>query len=110
MKMESNAPGAFLAFVALSAYMRGDGETAWRVATRRGQDHNSIGLLMRILVCQQRRDQNCVKISTQQLKSEFPGFASNLPASLDRYAVSDPIKTRIVNDLAAGGLLTDGAI
>lgn len=110
MKMESNAPGAFLAFVALSAYMRGDGETAWRVATRRGQDHNPIGLLMRILACQQRRDQDCVKTSAQHLKSEFPAFASNLLAALDRYAFSESIKTRIVNDLAAGGLLTNGAI
>jgi adenylate cyclase len=110
MKMESNAPRAFLAFAALSAYMRGDVETAWGIATGGGQDHNSIGLLMRILVCQQRRDRNCVKSSAQQLKFEFPGFASNLPASLDRYAFSGPIKTRIINDLTAGGLLTNGAI
>ncbi len=93
MKMESNAPRAFLAFAALSAYMRGDVETAWGVAAGGGQDHNSIGLLMKILVCQQRRDRNCVKTGAQQLEFEFPGFASNLPASLDRYAFSGPIKT-----------------
>jgi adenylate cyclase len=110
LRLERNAPRAYLAFDGLAAYMRNDFETAWRIAGRRPQDHIAIGLLTKVLICQQRQDQDCAVSAAGQLRREFPAFASDIPASLDRYALADPIKARILDDLKTSGMMKDGSI
>jgi adenylate cyclase len=109
LKMETLAPRPFLAFLALSAYMRDDFDAARRLV-RRGQDHNVIGLLMRALVCQRDGESDCAHAAQLQLREQFPAFAADIPASLDRYALSDSIRQKVLKDLRESGLLVGAAL
>jgi len=110
LRLERNAPRPYLAFAALAAYLKNDFETAWRIVGQRPQEYNAIGLLTKAMTCQQRQDRDCALLAAGQLRREFPAFASDLPASLERYAFSDMIKARIIDDLKTSGMIKNGAI
>jgi adenylate cyclase len=90
-------------FLALAAYMRGDVDATWDYAQRPSEAATPMGLVMRIVACHQHGDVNCVRAASERLLSDYPRFARDIPAALDRYGMIDSIKTNLLKDLAAAG-------
>lgn len=96
-------PGFSIPILALAAYMRGDDTTAERLASRTSIARNSMGLVMRIVICGRKKDQTCASEASEQLRHSYPGFAADIPTALFRYAFADEIKARLLSDLRTAG-------
>jgi hypothetical protein len=90
-------------FLALAAHMRGDADATWDYARRSSAESTPLGLVMRIVACHEHADVNCVDAASERLISDYPRFARDIPAALDRYAMIDTIKTTLLKDLEAAG-------
>ena len=98
------APPISAPMLALAAYMRGDEESAERFANRAEAGQPTMGLVMRIVVCEAEKNQACVFETSQQLRQDYPGFAADVPTALFRHALADNIRARLLVDLRAAGL------
>ncbi len=96
-------PASSLAVLALAAIMRGDTEGAYAYAMRNSAAATPLGLVTRIVACRAKRDFVCVAASAEALRTNFPGFASDVPAALGRHAFTDAIKFTLLNRLAEAG-------
>ena len=92
---------AAIAFLALAARMRGDSRTAQAEANQIAEPFTPLGLTMRMLGCSERGDSACAEAAAQALRRDFPGYARDIPAALDRYALSDEIKLNLIRGLSA---------
>ena len=104
--MEATIPGppvGSIPYLALAAHMRGDASATLGYAQRTSAESTPLGLLMRIVACHEHADQRCVDAAQTKLRTDYPGFAGDIPGALDRYAMTDSIKTTLLNDLTAAG-------
>jgi adenylate cyclase len=99
----SGPPIGSIPFLALAAHMRGDASATLDYAQRIGATATPLGLVMRIVAFRERGDESGVAAASAQLRADFPGFAEDIPAALDRYAMVDSIRTTLLQDLAAAG-------
>ena len=58
---------------------------------------------MRIIACREHEDASCIDTASAQLRADYPCFARDIPAALERYEMIEPIKTTLLKDLAAAG-------
>lgn len=89
----------FASYLALAALMTGDMDTHWKWAARTSTINSPLGVLMRAIGCRYRGDQGCADAMTVELQQRFPGFAADVPAALQRYAFTDEIRNRLLNEL-----------
>ncbi|UTD28054.1 hypothetical protein DB459_15250 [Bradyrhizobium sp. WD16] len=92
---------------ALAAYMRGDDVTARRIIFRPEASPIALTFLLRAALCASGRDQDCVRNATDQLARNFPGVAGDVAGALDRYQVTDKIKSKLLGDLRAARQISD---
>ena len=93
------------AYLSLAAHMRGDPDAAFRYAARPNATRLPLGLLMRIITCHNRDMPECVTAAEARVRQAFPEFARDVAAALDRRAISEPIKSRLLKDLADTGYI-----
>lgn len=91
------------AFLALAAHMRGDFESERRFLARPGALSSAMGLTLRIIECHERADAACVQSASAKLREDFPGFAADVPAALDRYALAQPQQVYLLEGLTSAG-------
>ena len=102
-KLVSPAPRFLVAYVALADHMRGDEEQFQRLAETASMSAGSIGLVMRIIACHEKKDAGCAREASGALRREYPGFAADVRAAFDRYEFTEDIKSRLLADLDAAG-------
>ena len=97
----SGPQAAAVAFLALAAHMQGRTEAEQAEADRIVATFTALGLTMRILNCDRNGDAACVETASQTLRRNFPGFARDVPAALDRYGLTSEIKANLIKGLIA---------
>lgn len=105
--MQRSEPIAQLApFLAIEALMRGDDDTLFALARRPGFADLPLGLVMRMVAFNRKRNLNEARDAADTLHRKFPG-ASDIPAFLDRSGLTDEIKDRIFAELrsVAGAII-----
>ena len=102
----SGPPASSLAILALAAMMRGDMHGAYGYAMRTGAAATPFGLVMRIIACHALDDPACVSAASESLRTNFPGFAADIPGGLDRHAFTDRIRAAVLKGLADAGVDT----
>ena len=104
-QLSSAAPSAFLPFDALVAYMHGDAPKMRTFSKLAYLDSTPFGKIVKIVYCHAYQDTECVRVTAAALRRDFPQFAADLPGALTRYAFSNEIKSRLLTDLEAAGVL-----
>jgi TolB-like protein len=89
----------------LSAYAREDMDSARRYAARVRMTKTPLGLLARIIMEHRDGDTADAQKWIASLRETFPRFAADVPAVLDRIAMAEPLRTRLLSDLAAAGAI-----
>lgn len=104
-QLNSTAPVGFLSYAALAAYMQGDDKALAKYVDRPAGSRSALGVLLRAIIGARSLGSPCLERCARDLVGNFPGFAADIPAALDRYQFAEPIKTRLLADLKASGLL-----
>ncbi|HWG07107.1 MAG TPA: hypothetical protein VG271_19050, partial [Beijerinckiaceae bacterium] len=105
VRFSASPPGWYEFYLFLDAHMRGDRHGAERHALRRSAMRFPLGLVARIIVAHEQDDAEAVTQWSQRLRETYPAFAADIPAAFDRYAMTPDIRTRLIADLAAAGVL-----
>jgi adenylate cyclase len=88
----------------LSAYMRDDDNEARRHAVRVSSTRTPLGSVARIIVSHRNGKEEATARWIAHLNNEFPEFSSDISGALDRLAMIEPIKQKMLADLGAAGL------
>ena len=88
----------------LNSYLKDDEAQARRHAMRTASIRTPLGLIARIIVSHRAGNKETTTKWGAQLASEYPRFAADIPAALDRFAIAKPIKNRLLADLQAAGV------
>lgn len=99
-RLSSSAPNAFLAFMALAGFMLNDDARVASMVRRSSFDASALGLVMRAAALSRVRDFEGARKAREDLHSLYPGVAGNLTEMFDRYAFTDEIKTRLLQEAA----------
>jgi len=89
----------------LSAYARDDMDSARRYAARVRMTKTPLGVLARIIMEHRDGDTADAQKWIASLRETFPRFAADVPAVFDRIAMAEPLRTRLLSDLAAAGAI-----
>jgi tetratricopeptide (TPR) repeat protein len=96
-----SASGSRDLFVALAAYEKGDFEAARRHVMPMAIGQFPLGLVLRIAVAERLLDAPEAQIARAQLEKDFPDFAADLPAALERYAMLPTMRDKLLADVTA---------
>jgi len=88
----------------LNSYLNGDENQARRHARRSSSMRTPLGLIARIIVSHRAGQDETVEKWKSHLMSEYPRFAADIPGALDRFAMAESIKNRLLADLQAAGV------
>ena len=102
-------PGWLEFYLWLDAWQKGDMAKAHRHATRRGNLQFPLGMLARIITASENGEPAVVKHWSERLASTYPAFASDLPASLARYAMATELQERMLDALDKAGIARTSA-
>jgi hypothetical protein len=88
----------------LNSYLNDDENQAGRHARRSSSMRTPLGLIARIIIAHRAGQDETKEKWRSHLVSQFPRFAADVPAALDRFAMAEPIKNRLLADLQAAGV------
>lgn len=108
IRFNPSPPGWYEFPLFLDAHMRDDEQSASRHALRHSATRFPLGILARIIVAHEQGDRSAVAQWTERLFADFPAFASDVPAALDRYAMAPEIGHRLIADLDEAGVPLHG--
>ena len=87
-------------FMALAAYEGGDIEVASRHVAPETIGRFPLGLVLRIAIAQRHGDTAGAQAIRVELERDFPRFAADLPASLDRFHMMPIFRDQLLADIA----------
>jgi hypothetical protein len=93
------SPGWHEFFLFLDAHLKGDDIRAARHSGRKNALSSPLGHIARIIVANRENNIARVQSARQDLQTQFPGFAADIPAALDRYAMIPQLRERLLADL-----------
>lgn len=99
-----NGPPWLDIYMAVSAYLEDDIATATRIVARTRVARSPTGILMRIIVAQANNDQEMAARYRAALTTEFPGFARDIPASLEKLGFLPEIQSKLLSGLKQSSL------
>ncbi len=102
----TNFTTAYGVYLFLLAYAEGDAQEASRWAMSRGASIRPLGLFARILVNHQQGRLEEARQYAERLQKTFPAVFENVPAMLDRYHMAEPLRSKLLTDLKATGLIS----
>ena len=108
VKSMSVPPGWLEFYLWLDAWQQGDSARAHRHAARRGNLQFPLGMLARIITASETGEPDVAKHWSERLRSTYPVFASNIPASLSRYGMVSGLQDRMLAALDNAGLPRTG--
>ncbi|MDF2118820.1 hypothetical protein PY365_24950 [Roseiarcaceae bacterium H3SJ34-1] len=88
----------------LDAYMRGDDEEARRHALRVSATRTPLGSVARIIASHRNGKDAATAKWIAHLNDQFPEFSSDISGALERLAMIEPVKQRMLADLVAAGV------
>jgi len=91
-------------YLFLNAYMRDDDTEARRHALRVSATRTPLGNVARIIVAHRNHNEKATTKWIARLIDQFPEFSSDIPGALERMAMIDPIRQKLLGDLAAAGV------
>lgn len=98
--MTSDAPSAFLAFLAIEMFMREDFDALEPLVRRSRFATTALGLAMRIVACAHGGDAAGAIAASDEMRRRYPRAAADIAGMLDRYAFTSEIKARLIPNLA----------
>jgi TolB-like protein len=93
----------------LNSYLDDDLIHARRHAVRTSSTRTPLGLIARIIVSHRAGHDETTAKWKSHLISEYPRFSADIPAALERFAMAEPIKKRLLVDLQAAGVTVKSA-
>jgi TolB-like protein len=93
----------------LNSYLNDDLIHARRHAVRTSSTRTPLGLIARIIVSHHAGHDETTAKWRSQLTGEYPRFSADIPAALERFAMAEPIKKRLLADLQAAGVTVKSA-
>lgn len=93
----------------LNSYLNDDENQARRHARRSSSMRTPLGLIARIIVSHRAGEVETTEKWKSRLVSEYPRFAADIPGALDRFAMAEPIRNRLLADLQAAGVTVKSA-
>jgi tetratricopeptide (TPR) repeat protein len=97
------APHWVAFFEFLEAFGRGDEAAAARAADGEGADTAPLGLLARAIVAQWRKDSDAKQRHLRALAKAFPTVAADIPAALERWRLTAPLRQKLMAALNPPG-------
>jgi TolB-like protein len=88
----------------LSAYMHGDDNEARRHGLRISATRTPLGNMARIIVSHRSGKDKATAKWIANLNDQFPEFAGDISGALERLAMIEPIKQKVLADLEAAGV------
>jgi len=88
----------------LSAYMRGDDNEARRHGLRISATRTPLGNIARIIVSHRSGKDKATAKWIAHLNDQFPEFAGDISGALERLAMIEPIRQKLLIDLVAAGV------
>ncbi|MDF2117038.1 hypothetical protein PY365_15740 [Roseiarcaceae bacterium H3SJ34-1] len=88
----------------LNSYLNGDEIQARRHAIRTSSTRTPLGLIARIIVSHRAGHDETTEKWKSHLTSEYPRFAADISGALNRFAMAESIKKRLLADLQAAGV------
>jgi adenylate cyclase len=86
-------------FMFLAAYVKGDWPRAVAYGSHSGSSLFPLGIIAQIVIANHRGDAAAAQDWRARLTSAFPGFASDIEASLKRWSMSPEIRSRLLVDI-----------
>jgi len=96
-------PASLLAPLAIEAIMKGDLTKSLTYTLKSAISGTPLGLVARIVACEETGNQPCVAEAQIELRNSFPGFAKDVPAALQRHLYDESIQARLLKGLADTG-------
>jgi adenylate cyclase len=94
------SPGWQEFFFFLDAHLRGDEDRAARHAMRVNALTSPLGHIARIIAVSKTGDAARIEIARKDFQSQFPRFAADVAAGLDRYRMKPELRDRLLHDLS----------
>ena len=98
MRSIAATPSWYEFFLFLGAYMKGDLDSAQQIASRSGVSFSPLGLVAQTIAFVQSGSFEAAQQSRQKLANDFPGFAADVRASLNRWQMTPDIRDRLLAD------------
>jgi adenylate cyclase len=100
LKKLEGAPPSFLgAFLSLSAFMRGEEQKFLAMARAAYMENSALGLVLQMIAFDRLHDAQARARAERMLQEKFPGFAADIAAALDRYALAPEIIAKLDSEL-----------